>query len=396
MTITRNARTVRRKATVLSNCRPESVALVDAGANQTPFRSVKSDVAADGVVRLTDFTSETTDIARIEFPRTFDESAVKTWLEQGGYGDYAISDTGAAWVVTAKGDTASFDGEPAPIDLGGVKVFVGKLPTAATAGPDALEDGGDTSEADAGAAKADTAEADAGAAKADTAEVPAAPTGEVSRKGFYDVANLAGVIRQLVFLAQDTAWDVLYKNTDPGVVAAIGTHARGLVEVLQKLTEGEVAALSAFVAAIASDAESVAGENAEAVIEAVADALEDAQDAQDAVDGKPDDDAAKSATAPVPADLLASLASLPALLESLTSRLEAVEKSAKEKAEAEASAAAEAERTNVEAAKAAAAAPVPASRAGGLDEAVRSARPADTARKTSTFTDLSLRASFAA
>jgi hypothetical protein len=207
----RNPKSQRRRVKALTDPHPEFVSLVQAGANMTPFKTVKSEDAQK---------ADTHAIVKIAFNgKVFaDETAVKEWLDEGGYEDYAITKTEEGFEVASVGSEGVDEAELSVIEKDDMTIFVMKLdeptgeavekqPTEVTAVDGDVSAKTDeevteetteaTAEVAAEEAVKDEAEAEE-AAKADEAEEPVAPE---MRAKFDDMMamysnkdNLAGVL----------------------------------------------------------------------------------------------------------------------------------------------------------------------------------------------------------
>lgn len=145
----RKIKTVTRFANQLTNAKPEYVSLVGHGANQTPFRTVKSDEIAD--LRDLEPTEETETMAKTGSAKVVktddqdapklaeihkvvfdtknykDKKAVSDYLETKGYTDFKVKKSGETFVVEAK-EADAFEGEIKEIKHDkGVVFFVGTL-----------------------------------------------------------------------------------------------------------------------------------------------------------------------------------------------------------------------------------------------------------------------------
>ncbi|WP_349621632.1 hypothetical protein [Azospirillum argentinense] len=221
----------------------------------TPWRSVKAASADGGNMKVNELKTESTDVARIAFAAAqfTDEAAVKSWLDAGGYADYAVAKTETGFeVVNAE---VEFDGEPEPVQLAeGLTAYVGRLKAVeATQESDPVAGSvTEAAESEKAAGEAPAAsEAPAGktevAAEAapseDATDAPAAKADEpvCARKSLYTVTSLGRIISDLVYLTEDRAWDAKYRDADAAVVEGLRTHATALVEILRALTADALA-----------------------------------------------------------------------------------------------------------------------------------------------------------
>lgn len=80
-----------RKATALTNAKPEFVSIVKTGANMMPFRAMKSEDNPENTMQLKT-KAATHDIAKLVFKgEAFtEEAAVVAWLEAGGYEGFTV------------------------------------------------------------------------------------------------------------------------------------------------------------------------------------------------------------------------------------------------------------------------------------------------------------------
>lgn len=146
----RRAQTYEGNARALTDPKPAFVSIVQAGANQVPFNSVKMDMLdveeiGDMHERIEAMRTQGHEIVRLEFTKgdTFpDEAAVRAWLEAGGYALDGLREADHGWVLENDQDTfveGSTSKVETPESLG-VVVFVGKLDPAAAAEKEEGED----------------------------------------------------------------------------------------------------------------------------------------------------------------------------------------------------------------------------------------------------------------
>ena len=118
----------------LTDPKPAFVSIVKAGANQVPFRSVKSDDAPEESnmsERIEAMHGQGYEVARIEFAlgETFDTvEAVKAWLDDGGYAYGEVVQRDESFEVENAESTFE-EGSVVQIDAGdtSVTIWVGKL-----------------------------------------------------------------------------------------------------------------------------------------------------------------------------------------------------------------------------------------------------------------------------
>ena len=190
----RSATVSKFTARALTNPQPSFVSLVKGGANQTPFKTVKADIAV-AVAPAEENTEMKVQrsiegvaprgfgIMQLEFAKSTFKSAddVTTWLEKGGYSDFTIVETALRYEVTdteTKFQTATVT----KIDSGaaGVTAFVGKLATEDDqSGAEAEADGEDPAVTATKAAAKPAATPTATPPAAAAADVPAEPVAEV-------------------------------------------------------------------------------------------------------------------------------------------------------------------------------------------------------------------------
>ena len=163
----RKLKQVTKVVTELTDPKPEFVSLVDHGANQTPFRSVKRSASTildnrENHTEDTDMTTKkdnkgvpaTAEIQKMVFTGEFftDTVKVEDYLEAKGYTDCVITSKGDTFEVVAK-DFGSFEGDTKEISLeGGVTYHVGVLKE----GEEKLEEVTDTKKREESVKKYDT------------------------------------------------------------------------------------------------------------------------------------------------------------------------------------------------------------------------------------------------
>lgn len=152
----RSAKTFVKKIKVLTDPEPSFVSLVSAGANKTPFRSVKSEEDAMSV--LNSKKSDGLEFQSVIFKGESYETAeaCHDWLSEGGITEYDLSAEASGFIAVSK---AEFDPESlTQIEFSGLSLIVGKMADASVSSPEA-----------AGAVVAETS------AKSDEAVAPDAP-----------------------------------------------------------------------------------------------------------------------------------------------------------------------------------------------------------------------------
>lgn len=295
----RNAITTRARVRALTDPEPKFVSIVKAGANQVPFLTVKLDPSAlkenDIMSLKTALAAKGHDIAVLNFSSDkFDsEAAVQKWLEEGGYTDVTVEKTDAGFTVVNK--TTEFDGEPEEIDtdFAGVSVLVGKVAGAEVEADDedtetevdggsavktvddepavvrkGEEDGEETpaeetiiedETAEDAAKSEDAPEEDADAEKASAEKSEDTPEGEqrpeptdedvevaksiiaeTSRKGLYDVMNLAELVAHCRWVVSDFE----YSGMPEDVMTALKGAGQALLDVMAGAMEMTVEELT--------------------------------------------------------------------------------------------------------------------------------------------------------
>lgn len=125
----RRVKSIQRMANQLTDPKPEFVSLVGHGANQTPYRALKSDIFDARSENQEDEMTKQAEIQKITFSTSKFESAekVESWLEAKGYSDFKVEKTRKGFEVVAKGE-GDFSSELKTIQLDeGVMAYVGKL-----------------------------------------------------------------------------------------------------------------------------------------------------------------------------------------------------------------------------------------------------------------------------
>lgn len=268
---------------VLTDPVPQFVSLVKAGANMTPFTSIKAEddpamtvIAKDVRVRKrsaaegltephplleqpepatkddgqTDETkpeeaveaapapslkAEGYDVKTITFKgEAFTEEAVKSWLDKGGYVDFDLIAIDGGFSVTAKEQAELEDTREVQV-AEGITAVVGKIKTA---DPEEIADA--TNPEDTSAVVVDAAPA---AAPTTKSEEPAAD-GEVAKKSLGTVCSLTEVVRQLSWIAYDEEWEAEYRGEDASAaVAEIKQLSASALTLLAKFAGEEAAKL---------------------------------------------------------------------------------------------------------------------------------------------------------
>lgn len=130
-----------KAAVLLSEAQPLYVSLVKHGANQTPFKSLKSDNPADTMTKNSTVKKGLNIESGVEINRmTFksdkfaDEKAVKSYMDEQGFSNYLVEKTEEGFSVAGV-DVTEFEGgndgiASIKVDEDGVEVFVGKLKSA--------------------------------------------------------------------------------------------------------------------------------------------------------------------------------------------------------------------------------------------------------------------------
>lgn len=117
-------------ANQLTDPKPEFVSLVGHGANQTPYRALKSEVAdLRGAEIQEEEMRNQAEVQKMTFSseRFADAKAVEEYLDEKGYSDFTVSKTRKGFEVVAK-DEKDFVGELKKIQADeGVLFYVGKL-----------------------------------------------------------------------------------------------------------------------------------------------------------------------------------------------------------------------------------------------------------------------------
>lgn len=264
----RKVRTTKTRAVALTSPAPARVSVCGAGANQTPFNAIKSEGLTlvekkDLPPMIQSLKAQGFDVVSFAFKGdNWTMDAVTGWLNDGGYvgfkaegadGDILVtSEAPAAWMADAeKREIATEDG---------VTVTVGKMPedaateTVVEAAADAaseVQPVAEKAEGDSGldanttvvadktvdphsvladganppveaepeaaaseepAVTVDKAEADVVAAIAVLKQASALP--EERRKGFYEIEQVADVIRSLKWLVNDATYEVFWADAE--------------------------------------------------------------------------------------------------------------------------------------------------------------------------------------
>jgi hypothetical protein len=124
---TRNPVRKRTRAKALTDPKPNFVSLVKAGANMTPFLSVKTaePVEGDDTMHVAQKSADH-GIAFIKFQKTTfkAEADVAAWLDAGGYSDYTIKDADGCFMV--KGEEGLDETSANGVEADGVVIYVSK------------------------------------------------------------------------------------------------------------------------------------------------------------------------------------------------------------------------------------------------------------------------------
>lgn len=124
-----------KAATLLSDARPTFVSLVRHGANQTPFRTIKSadptTMSKPATIKKSITLETGVEIHIIKFDANrFSEDTVKKYLDENGFSGYALERKGDLYEVPGI-DASEFVAAPAEVEIDeGVSMFVGKIKTA--------------------------------------------------------------------------------------------------------------------------------------------------------------------------------------------------------------------------------------------------------------------------
>jgi hypothetical protein len=237
----RNPKNERRKVKALTDPQPEFVSLVSAGANMTPFRSVKAAVVPEAAAPAVDAAAptdevvaekaDTHDVVKIEFKSDMfvDEAAVKLWLDNGGYEGYVVEKTDDGF--RARGETTDEEVSAKSVEMEGLTIFV-----AERAAPSGKAVEGQPTDVQL-VAKSDDAEPAVEAEKVEevVAEKAAEPVVEAeapveAKKSLYAIAGLTDVVMALQWLASDMSWEaeMSEKGTPESVGALKAMAAEGL------------------------------------------------------------------------------------------------------------------------------------------------------------------------
>jgi hypothetical protein len=116
----RKPKSQRRRVKALTDPHPEFVSLVQAGANMTPFKAVKSEDAQK---------SDTHTLVKVAFraEQFADEASVKAWLDDGGYENYEIAKTDEGFEVKSAAADEIDETDLSVIEMEGLSLFVMKL-----------------------------------------------------------------------------------------------------------------------------------------------------------------------------------------------------------------------------------------------------------------------------
>lgn len=273
----RMAKTYKTLARALTEPQPRFVSMVKGGANMRPWRKVKTDLRdlhpepeqKDTAMTVKTAKTETEtqapagvpegfDIVRLSFGKTqFEtEDAVKAWLDEGGYADYEIEDTGEAFEVANKGaEFADGSEEVIHSPVEGLTVTVGQV-TGQVEAEKTDKNASDVQPVATKTAEQPDAAEGAEVAKQDTDEaVPA-------QKGIYEVKELSYMLNDLRWLVNEADYSGISDET----VADLKTAAQSLIKALaavqadnvEAFTEAFRAQRAAFAASTETDQEAAA------------------------------------------------------------------------------------------------------------------------------------------
>jgi hypothetical protein len=262
----------------LTNPLPLFVSMVTAGANQTPYRTVKADSRVrvnkkEWAPMLKALKADGHDIKQLFFPSDkYNLSTVQKWLQEGGYEAAEPQETDHGFTVTSAKSFA--EGTERTVDLDNdVQVTVAMLSDAAEQAAVAKAEGDekptpkatDAHSSVQPVAKADDAqpaaeqpadeagakEAEAGAENAEKAETPAAdaeagaavqPLSERTVKSMYAVRELGTLVQSAMWLAEEYNFEG--EETSPAA-QAIKDAAQNLVTAFSLASGEEVKQLRA-------------------------------------------------------------------------------------------------------------------------------------------------------
>jgi len=220
----RTATSTKAIATALTAPKPMRVSLCKAGANQTALNACKAESlkAADDkelATMITTMKSQGYAVAAFAFKGEgyTDMTAVTSWLNDGGYTDYAVTGTPGDYAV--KSDDVPEGADVRTIDLGGISVTLFKAAEEAPAG------GGEDVTGAEGADAASEVQPVAKSAAEVTinlgdvyapmiARAKAAGIPEARLKSIYNISSLANLIRDLKWLVSDLNYDVIYADDE--------------------------------------------------------------------------------------------------------------------------------------------------------------------------------------
>lgn len=150
MSLTRKPKDIQKTVKLLTEPEPAYVSLVEHGANQTPFKVVKSlqyklnekdaeemiNKTARQVAKSAENTLKSADdkaivgirFASEQFP---DEASVTKWLEEGGYQDFTVKAIDSGFEVSSTDEGDAFGADTTELDTGiGVKFQIASLSAA--------------------------------------------------------------------------------------------------------------------------------------------------------------------------------------------------------------------------------------------------------------------------
>ena len=225
---------VKRVVRVLTDPRPNFVSLVQHGANQQPFLSVKmakGETQAMPPALAQKASGPQAAIQSILFAGSefADTEAVEKYLSDNGYEDVQVAKADNGFVAELAGaDTFEGSIDEIPGD-GGVTFKVGRLP-----------------ESDDGAATKEDVTKAVHLFKAWSAIVKKSSEGtddQLVKKGFWEIAALAEILQTLRWLAIDVCD---YGNLSEDTQETLRTHTIGLVTVLGEMVTEAETDLNAF------------------------------------------------------------------------------------------------------------------------------------------------------
>ncbi len=253
----RQPRKTRTKANALTSPTPQRVSLVKAGANQTPFESLKAEQVVveqkDADAMVTSLKNDGYAISGFRFKgEAWTRAAVDAWMTGGGYSGYDVSGEDGAYVV--KSDTAS-EGEAREIVTSeGVTISMVKAAPEVSEVAEGTED--EPSVQPVAAEKTDAPEAVPALIEA----IRSAEPPEERLKGLYEVHSMAELIKGLKWLCSDLNYEIVYGAGDTSVDATrqevieqLKSAAQTLLSAFASLAQVEVAVMAEQFNAIKED-----------------------------------------------------------------------------------------------------------------------------------------------